>query len=200
MIAYIEGEIVDLSYSANQMYIIVRNACGVGYGVFVPSNSVLQLEEEVKLFTSLQVREDSQTLYGFLSLEQKEMFENVLNVTGIGPKIALSIVSNYSSPEFKEILYSGDYQTLSKVKGLGEKGAKKIVLELQGVYEQDFYTGGSVVEKELFDELNKALKSLGFRGEELKGLVQKGREEYKKVDGDMTVENLISIVLRNDQK
>ena len=196
MIAYIEGEIIDLSYGNNQMYIIVRNACGIGYGVFVPSNCVLDLGEKVKLFTSLQVREDSQTLYGFLSPGHKEMFENILCVTGIGPKVSLSIVSNYSYSEFKDILSSGDYNALSKVKGLGQKGAKKIVLELQGTYVQDDDVGT----EQIFDELNSVLKSLGFAGDELKNLMKKGKEEYKKAEKNISVENLISIVLKDDKK
>jgi holliday junction DNA helicase RuvA len=196
MIAYLEGSVSDVVYLPKQVYIIVLTSGGLGYKIFVPMNSHFEIGESVKLFTSFQVREDCQNLFGFLSKKQMEMFENILNVSGIGPKVALSIVSNFSSSEFKDILASADYARLSKVQGLGQKGAKKIVLELQGIYVQE--DSISIEAKGVLKDLREALKALGFRSRELEDLLKKGEKKYKDDSGKITIENLISWVLKND--
>ncbi len=195
MIAYIQGEVMDIVYMPKQVYLVVFTAGGIAYKVFVPLNNVFNIGDEVKLFTSFQVREDSQSLYGFVTKEQNAMFENILNVSGIGPKVALAIVSNFSSSEFKKILSLADYDSLSKVPGLGVKGAKKIVLELQGIYIQDEMSSPN---EAIFKELKTALHSLGFKGKELDELLKKGRDYYKDRGEEVSIENLISFVLKND--
>lgn len=196
MIAYLEGTILDVVYLPKQVYIVVLTSGGLGYQVFVPTNSNFEVGKKVKVFTSFQVREDSQSLFGFLSKKQMEMFENILNVSGIGPKVALSIVSNFPSSEFKNILASADYARLSKVQGLGQKGAKKIVLELQGIYVQE--ETSSIEAKGILKELKDALQVLGFKGKELEGLLKRGEKKYRDDGGKITIENLISWVLKND--
>jgi holliday junction DNA helicase RuvA len=194
MIAYIDGKVFDIVYKNKQVYLVVLTSHGVGYQVFVPANCTYSVDDEVKIFVSFQVREDSQTLYGFLQKEQKEMFENIIQVSGVGPKVALSIVSVFSPQEFRVTLSKADYKTLSKVPGLGPKGAKKIVLELQGVYVQDEEDLSSK-DSEMFEELKEALQSLGFRGRELESMLKKATIEYK-ANNDISLENLISHVLK----
>jgi holliday junction DNA helicase RuvA len=190
MIASLKGEIVEVGFVSKQIYIVVLIG-GIGYQVFVPAGDIYDVGKEVSLFTSFQVREDSQTLYGFLKKEQKEMFESVLNVSGVGPKVALAIVSTFSPKEFRNILLKGDYKNLSKVKGLGQKGSKKIVLELQGIYVQD----EEEISSEVLDELSDALEALGFHGKEREKLSKKAREFYKK-NPEVPIETLISFVLK----
>lgn len=191
MIAYIEGKILEVGYDSKQVYIVVL-VSGVGYQVFVPSGGVYDVDSSVCLFTSFQVREDSQNLYGFLAKEQKEMFEDLISVSGVGPKVALSIVSMFSSKKFRNILTKGDYESLSKVKGLGQKGAKKIVLELQGIYVQD----EEEISSEVLDELSDALEALGFKGKEREKLLKKAKIFYKE-NINAPIEILLSYVLKN---
>jgi holliday junction DNA helicase RuvA len=191
MIAYIEGKILEVGYDSKQVYIVVL-VSGVGYQVFVPSGGVYDVDSSVCLFTSFQVREDSQNLYGFLAKEQKEMFEDLISVSGVGPKVALSIVSMFPSKKFRNILTKGDYESLSKVKGLGQKGAKKIVLELQGIYVQD----EEEISSEVLDELSDALEALGFKGKEREKLLKKAKIFYKE-NVNAPIEVLLSYVLKN---
>ncbi len=191
MIAYIEGKVFEVGFVSKQIYIVVLTSNGVGYQVFVPSGGLYDVDSSISLFTSFQVREDSQNLYGFLKKEQKEMFESLINVSGVGPKVALSIVSIFSPKEFRNILAKGDYKNLSNVKGLGQKGAKKIVLELQGIYIQE----EEEVSSEVLDELSDALESLGFQGKEREKLLKKAKAFYKENTG-VSIESLISFVLK----
>ncbi len=190
MISYIRGEILEIGFVAKQIYVVVMVG-GIGYQVFVPVGDIYEEGSSVSLFTSFQVREDSQALYGFLKKEQKEMFESVLNVSGVGPKVSLAIASTFSPKEFRNILLKGDYKKLSKVKGLGLKGSKKIVLELQGIYVQD----EEEISSEVLDELSEALVSLGFQGKEKEKMFVKAKSFYKD-NPDVPVETLISFVLK----
>ena len=190
MIAHIEGEILEIGFLNKQIYVVVL-VSGIGYQVFVPVGDVYEVGSSVSLFTSFQVREDSQTLYGFLKKEQKDMFESILNVSGVGPKVSLAIVSTFSPKEFRNILLKGDYKELSKVKGLGQKGSKKIVLELQGIYVQD----EEEISSEVLDELSDALVALGFQGREKEKFLKKAKDFYKE-NPDVPVETLISFVLK----
>ncbi len=196
MITYIEGKIINVIHSSKTLAVEVFISSGIGYKVHVPLNMIVAEGEEVKLFTSFQVREDSQTIFGFSSRKNRDMFENILSVSGIGPKVALSIVSTFSSEDFKSVLMSADYNSLSKVKGLGQKGAKKIVLELQGIYVQDEVVSDEDVN--IFNELKSALQVLGFKGDELKTLVEKGKKKYNEGGKNMSIEGLMSYVLKND--
>jgi holliday junction DNA helicase RuvA len=194
MIGCIEGKIFEVGYVSKQIYIVVLTSGGVGYEVFVPSSGVYNVDEKVSLYTSFQVRQDSQSLYGFMKKEQKEVFEDIIQVSGVGPKVALGIISILSPSEFKNILLKGDYKTLSKVKGLGQKGAKKIVLELQGIYIEN---EEEIPEKdsEMFEELQDALEALGFQSRELKKLLKKAKDFYKE-NPRVSIEALISYVLK----
>lgn len=194
MIGCLEGKVYEIGYISKQIYLVVLTPGGVGYEVFVPSSGVYDEGNRIFLYTSFQVRQDSQSLYGFLKKDQKEMFENIIQVSGVGPKVALGIISILTPAEFKNILLKGDYKTLSSVKGLGQKGAKKIVLELQGIYIRE---DEDILEKdsEMFDELKEALFSLGFESKELKKLLGKAKAFYKE-NPEASIESLISYVLK----
>lgn len=191
MVHYIKGEVLEINFVSNHISVVLFTG-GLGYGVCVPLGEIFEVGEEVELFTSFQVREDSQTLYGFRKKEQKDMFENILHVSGVGPKVSLSLVSEFTPKEFRNILAKGDYKTLSKVKGLGQKGAKKIVLELQGTYVED----EKDTSPKVLDELKEALAALGFQGKERDELLKKGRG-FLKENEDASVESLISFVLKS---
>lgn len=194
MIAYIEGDIISVHFLPKQTYIVVLTKSGIGYQVFVPSNGDYVVGDSIKLFTSFQVREDSQSLYGFRKQEDKDVFERIINVSGIGPKTGLAVISNFSMQEFKNILANADVISLSKVSGLGQKGAKKIILDLQGVYVQDVEQTADV-DSNLIDELEIALESLGFKGKEMESMKKKGIGVLKE-NPNISIETLVSDVLR----
>ena len=114
---------------------IVVDVGGVGYQVFIPLSSYDRLPavgSPVKVLTHLQVREDAHILYGFMSLPERDLFRLLVNnVSGIGPKIALSVLSGMSVNNFKNAVVTNDISALSKISGVGKKTAERMVLELR---------------------------------------------------------------------
>ncbi len=129
MISYVRGV---LDYKEPNLVIVDIN--GIGYEVFVPLSTYQKLPAvggQVKLHTYHHVREDAMQLYGFVSSEEKEVFELVLSISGVGTKVALSILSFISVNEFRRAIAQGDMKTLTKIPGIGKKSAERMVLELK---------------------------------------------------------------------
>ncbi len=129
MIAMVSGPIA----ASGSDYVIV-DTHGVGYMVYVPKPLLARLNDgdQVTLYTNLVVREDSLTLYGFESWVQRLLFDQLLAVSGIGPKVAMNLLSSFSPDDLRTALASGDVVRLSKVPGIGRKTAERMVLELKG--------------------------------------------------------------------
>ena len=129
MISYVRGV---LDHKEPNRVIVDVN--GMGYEVFIPLSTYQELPAvggQVKLHTHHHVREDALHLYGFLSSEEKETFELVLSISGVGAKVALSILSFMSVDEFRRAVAQGDMKTLTKIPGIGKKSAERMVLELK---------------------------------------------------------------------
>ena len=135
MIVSIRGTLLERDMSS-----CVIEAAGVGYGLGVSANTAAQLGElgqEIMLYTYLQVREDAQLLYGFISKEERHTFEKLIGVSGIGPNVALAILSTYTPQELVHIIIDADDKRMSQVPGVGKKTASRIILELKSVFEKD---------------------------------------------------------------
>ncbi len=128
MIALLSGNIVHKS--VNQIIVDVN---GVGYRLLIPLSSFYSLPEEgaVRLHVHTHVREDAISLFGFLTLEEKEMFVLLLTISGVGPKLALNILSNIPVNDLKSALIQGNVKQLSSLPGIGKKTAERLVLELK---------------------------------------------------------------------
>lgn len=115
---------------------------GVGYETYMPTADLATLCEgqEVRVYTSMQVSQDALTLYGFTSQSAKKMFLQVQKVSGIGPKVALSLLSTLNVDRLLQAISEGDVTTLSSAPGLGKKGAQKIILELKGSLDSEILT------------------------------------------------------------
>ena len=129
MYAYIKGKISQLYPT----HIVVENN-GIGYEIQTPNSYRFQsqLEEEAQVFTQLIVREDAHLLYGFIDLEEKDMFLNLIKVTGIGPKSALAILAASTPNEVKIAIENENEAYLTKFPGIGKKTARQIILDLKG--------------------------------------------------------------------
>ena len=138
-----------------------------GFGIFVLVNpqtaSQVTLGSQVQLFTSLVVREDSLTLFGFINDESRSLFELVQTVSGIGPKVALSIASALSPSQLAVAVTHEDISAIEKVPGIGRKGAQRLILELKGKL-TDFGTSSKSERHQPVwrEQLTSALVSLGF--------------------------------------
>ncbi len=114
---------------------VVIDCGGVLYRVFVPGSALSELSAdgaEVLLHTHLAVREDSMTLYGCTTRRQLDLFETLLNVTGVGPKVALAIIGSMPADALEQAIAQGDLVLLTRVPGVGKKRAQRLVLELKG--------------------------------------------------------------------
>jgi len=134
---------------------------GLIYQVFVSINCSGAVNlGEIKLFTTYIVKEDSQSLYGFLDINEKKLFDTVIKINGVGPKVALAICSTFTPSNFAQIVASKDVATLKRVPGIGPKGASRILVELSGfvVDSNDENSTGASVSEALM-----ALESLGFK-------------------------------------
>src|SRR5580658_9354492 len=130
MITFLEGTLAEAL--PTQVVVAVQ---GVGYQVLIPLSSFDRLPapgSKVKILTHLQVREDAHILYGFMSAEERDLFRLLVeHVSGIGPKLALAVLSGMPVAAFKTAVVHGATDAISRVKGLGKKTAERIVLELK---------------------------------------------------------------------
>ena len=129
MIASVRGEVLDIALDH-----VVIEAAGVGYKLMAAPSTLATLRRgsEARLITAMIVREDSQTLYGFASPAERDFFRLMIeNVTGVGPKMALTIMSRLSLPSLESAIRMGDITTLAKTQGIGKKTAERLVVELK---------------------------------------------------------------------
>ncbi len=168
MISYLRGALHTLDVSE-----VVLDVQGVGYGVRVPVSTFYELEEHgsgatVELLIHTQVREDALELYGFLTAQEKGLFERLISVSGIGPKLALSILSGMAPNDLVGALASKDVGKLVRIPGVGKKTAERLVLELKDRAREMVDTAGTdvVVERGLMEDLAEALVGLGYRERE----------------------------------
>ena len=198
MISYIKGILEDMSPG-----MVVVDNHGIGYQMMVPmrGESFPKIGQEIKINTHMHVREDDVSLFGFLSKEEKEAFELLIGVNGIGPKVGLSVLSTLSVYELKMAVISEDVKTISKTPGLGPKGAKKLILELKdklsfeeleedGVGAEIFDTSADSSDSVMITI--EGLVSLGYSKSEAAIAVNKV-EDAK----DLTPEELLKKALKN---
>jgi len=142
------------------------NTNGLIYEVFISLQSYSAITgERVKLHTSHIIREDAQLLYGFVDRSEKVLFERLIKISGVGPKVGMAICSTFSASQFGEVIALGDINRLKKVPGIGPKSAGRILVELNGfdaiLSEQDPAANPAA------SEASQALESLGFKKEHI---------------------------------
>ena len=172
MIATIRGTITELG---NRYAVVEVN--GIGYKVFVTDDAVhaLKIGTEMSFWTHMAVREDAQDLYGFTSRKERDFFQLLITVSGIGPKSALNILSLVSNEALAGAIRTGSVAHLVKVSGLGKKTAEKIVLELKDKI--GGFTGGESGEMSagMSSDMDaiEALKALGYEADEAREALKK---------------------------
>lgn len=175
MIAYLSGKILSKSASS-----LILQTQGVGYKVFMPTPVLLKVRtgQEVSVYVHTYVREDQISLYGFLTEEELELFELFISVSGIGPKMAISILSSTSVVHIKSAIASGESVIFTKVSGVGRKTADRIIVELKEKIGEEATAAGIKSTKELSESLD-ALVALGYSKQE-------AREALKQVPPGIT--------------
>ncbi len=160
---------------------------GVGYDVESPMSTIYDLPatgQEVVLLTHHAVKDDSVVLYGFLTTSERELFRNLLKVSGIGAKIALAVLSGVSSDDFARLVQAGDVVALTKIPGIGKKTAERMVVELRDRVDglaagggASLPGGGSAAPQDAKSEAVVALQQLGYKPAEATRLAQKAAAE-----------------------
>jgi Holliday junction DNA helicase RuvA len=166
MIALLQGEIAYKSIDH-----IILDVNGVGYRLLIPLSSYYSLPEEgqARLFVHTHVRDDAILLFGFLTATEKEMFGILISVSGVGPKVAINILSHIPTAELTTAIASGDIKRLSSLPGIGKKTAERLVLELKDKVPQIAATaivdGQSPTSprRDSLDDLISALVNLGYK-------------------------------------
>lgn len=195
MIARIEGKLLD-----KQPPQIVVAVGGLGYELEVPMSTFYQLPglgEVVQLHTHLQIREDAHLLYGFASKEEKQSFRELMKVTGIGARTALSILSGLTVTELALALENADVACLSRVPGIGKKTAERMVLELRGKLPQlgaPVSAGASGAVASAADDVLQALLALGYSDKEARQTVGRLPEGLDVSDG---IRQALKLLARN---
>jgi Holliday junction DNA helicase RuvA len=148
---------------------ILLDVQGVGYEVDVPMSTFYNLpalHEKVVLHTQLIVREDAHLLYGFASNDERVAFRQLLKISGVGPKLALSVLSGLSLGDLAAAVANKEAGRLTKIPGVGKKTAERLLLELQGKFSVTSPGGTSRVPSSHSDDISNALRALGYNDKE----------------------------------
>ena len=159
MIAHLRGTVATVSLNS-----AVLDLGGVGYHVLCTPSTIADLRrgQEATLWTSMVVREDSMTLYGFADAEERDMFELVQTASGVGPKVAQAMLAVLPPERLRVAIASSDHATLTKVPGIGRKGAERIVVELKDRVGAAATASAAPAATAWRDQVHEALVGLGW--------------------------------------
>ena len=188
MIGYLNGKIISAKPTK-----ILLDVNGVGYLVNISINTFEKITDKgtVSLFIFTSVKEDSITLFGFFTETEKEMFELLISVNGIGPKLALSILSGIQIDELKGAIQSGNSSRLVAIPGIGRKTADRLVLELRTKVDSIIEDGGAEIPFSIKNEAVAALTTLGYNLKVGEKIVRDILSEYPEI----SIEDLIKKAL-----
>ena len=192
MITHLSGKLVE----KNPTYIVVE-CNGVGYFLNISLHTFSQLpaDENIKIFTHLQVKEDSHTLFGFMQKAEREIFLLLISISGIGPSIARTMLSSLNPVQVRDAIAGGDVAIIQAVKGIGAKTAQRVIVELKDkilkVYDMDEVSLPS--NNTTKEEALSALEVLGFNRRQSEKVVDRVLSQ----DTSLSVEDIIKQALKN---
>jgi Holliday junction DNA helicase RuvA len=190
MIAFIKGAVDEVG----EDFVIVEVSSGVGYKVSLAANSPIIKKmkegEEVKLYTSQYFRENDQGLFGFETARERNFYELLITVSGVGPKLASTLLAHIKPQKLAEMIINNNIEGMTEVPGIGTKMAERLVVDLRDrVFGEDLITKSEVDEKGSAEEkdrdyeeemmfLEEALKTLGFSSSEIKSMRDKAENMF----------------------
>ena len=194
MIGFVKGKILSLGGE----YALIETASGIGFEIMCSASafSALAGKKEGELYTYMQVGENGTALYGFSSPDEKNMFLKLISVSGVGPKMGITVLSGMNAGELAAAIATSDVKKLSSIKGLGKKTAERIILELSEKVAMNLSSGASLGEPlpavgKGDEDSVVALMTLGFtRAESEKAIAR------AKAEGAASVEDIIMLALR----
>ncbi len=177
----------------------VLDCGGVGYQLNISLNTFSKIPDSgnCRLFAHLAVREDALVLFGFADEEERELFRQLISVSGVGAGTARMILSSMSPSEVVQAIHSGNVNSLKSIKGIGEKSAQRIIIDLKGKFTSDNMPGASISftgDNKMREEALSALVMLGFA----KNMAEKAVDKALKSEGNaLSVEHLLKLALKN---
>nr|WP_294793204.1 Holliday junction branch migration protein RuvA [uncultured Mucilaginibacter sp.] len=193
MYNYIDGKLAFKSPA----YVVI-DAGGVGYHINISLHtySLLGSIERQKLYVWLHVKEDAHTLYGFADEGERRLFLHLISISGIGPNTARMMLSSITPTEIQTAIVSGNVALIQRIKGIGPKSAQRVILELQDKLRKEGSETLSVapLNPSVKDEALSALVMLGFARNAVEKVLE---QQMNKIDGPLTVEQLIKIALKS---
>jgi Holliday junction DNA helicase RuvA len=188
MIGYLKGKIISSKPTK-----ILLDVNGVGYLINISINTFEKIndKENASLFIYTSVKEDSITLFGFFSESEKEMFELLISVNGIGPKLGLNILSGIQVDELKNSIQNGDVSRIIAIPGIGRKTAERLVLELRTKVDHIVEEGGVEIPFSIKNESITALTTLGYNQK----IAEKVVRDVLTEDANISIEELIKKAL-----
>ncbi|HSM64538.1 MAG TPA: Holliday junction branch migration protein RuvA [Gillisia sp.] len=194
MIHHLRGQLIE----KNPTYIVI-DCNGVGYFLHISLHTFALLRnasEAISIYTHLQVKEDSQTLFGFMEKSERELFRLLISVSGIGASIARTMLSSLDPKQIMNAIASGDVGTIQSIKGIGAKTSQRVILDLKDKVlkvfgEGDVFVSQSNTNKE---EALSALETLGFARKAAEKVVDRIMKDSTE---DPTVETIIKLALKN---
>ncbi|SDB96383.1 Holliday junction DNA helicase subunit RuvA [Pelagirhabdus alkalitolerans] len=202
MIAFIRGQLIEITDT-----VAIVDVNGVGYEIACanPYDFQSHLNESVFIYTYYHVREDAHILYGFKDSKQKELFSHVLNVSGIGPKGALSIISHVTVDHFVNAIENEDEAFLTKFPGVGKKTARQMILDLKG--KLPFQTvateealpvktsGADFTKETVLSETVEALETLGYKDREIRTVLPQLKKSDS-TDTDRLIKEALALLMK----
>ena len=198
MYAFIRGKLISSTPGS-----VVLEAGFVGYHIFIPAHVFAKLPQagkEILLHTSFIVRELSQSLYGFLTLQEKELFEALLGINGVGPKVSLNLIGHISMEQLHQAISQHDVAKLSKVPGIGKKTAERLIVEMRDkllhLFPSDFSSYAVILDTpaQNVKDAMQALINLGYHQNNAQKALKKSLEELPE---NSDVASLITEALKN---
>jgi len=194
MISSLSGKVKNISATS-----IIVEISGIGILVNLPARLISQssVGSNIELHTYLIVREDALTLYGFLDATDRNFFELLLSVTGIGPKVAQAILSINNANGVASAIANSDLKTLESIPGLGKKGAQRLVLELKEKV-STYLNSSKQISNGVIDQVELGLQGLGFTAKESKEVVAQIRDQI--TESKMDLPSAIKLALQSTGK
>ena len=198
MIYSLKGTINDILPTA-----IVLDVQGVGYLVFATQHALAKWNknDDISVLTYHHIREDAQVLYGFESVTERQLFETLISVSGIGPKVAMGILSNVKLTDFLSAIQTDNIMLITQIPGIGKKTAERMIIELKDKIQGLFPSEPTVVEvatntkpqQHDSEDIVLALRQLGYQKEEIKRVFMKHATELSQVNA---IEDQIKVLLK----
>ncbi len=192
MIAHIQGKVTHRSPT----YLVI-DCGGVGYGIQISLNTYEKIgeSENLRLLTILSIKEDSHTLYGFADEEERQLFSQLISVSGVGTNTARMILSSLRPAEIKLAILNGNWNLLKTIKGIGPKTAQRLVIDLQDKLkkaESPDLLQSAQFSSPAYEEALSALVMLGFN----KAEAEKGLNKIRQQNPESSVEQLVKLTLK----